>query len=262
MRHNASTVRCVATLMVATLLMAGCASDHGGARRTFRFGITTGNPPIAFKEGGEIRGFEVDCARLIASEFGREAVFVELAATNLVPSLLAGNVRMILPGAEASDARRERVNLTEPYLSLGLGAMIRASDVSMFGRGLDIRKAKLVVAAETGTPGAEYMRRYCFGASEKRLVALADAPSSLRAGEIDIFIHDLPVLQWVAGKEGEDLCVPDIVLIRRELTWGIRKSSNRFLRRLNRLIRQWKEEGRIERTLRAWKTDRKDTKPE
>jgi len=262
MRHSAPTARCAAILMVAALFVTGCASNRAGKRKTFRFGITPGNPPIAFKEGVEFQGFEVDCARLIAAEFGREAVFVELSATNLVPSLLADNVRMILPGAESSDERRVRVNLTEPYLSLGLGVMIRTSDADAFVRGLDIRKAALVVAAEEGTPGAEYMRRYCFGAKEKRLVALADAPAILRAGQIDIFIHDFPVLQWVAREEGEDLRVPDIVLIRRELTWGIRKSENRFLRKLNRLIRQWKDEGRIEQALRAWNSNRKGSKPE
>jgi polar amino acid transport system substrate-binding protein len=73
-------------------------------------------------------GFEVDIMDAIAKRLGVRARFVQNQWSNLVPGLERGDFDIIMNGLEATEERKQRILLSEPYFVYAETLTIRAGD--------------------------------------------------------------------------------------------------------------------------------------
>jgi len=125
-------------LFVLVFFFSGCAAPLMESKPEeprplpLRVGVFPYYPPMIFKQTDEFRGAEADLAIRLAKMLGREAQFVELGWEQLIPALMEGRIDIIMSGMTITEARKARVNFTEPYLKMGLVTLMRAQDVSQF----------------------------------------------------------------------------------------------------------------------------------
>ena len=121
------------TAILFVALLTGCVSVQPASREgVLRIGITPDYPPLIFKTGEEIKGAEADFGNLLAKELKRKAQFIELPWEELIPALIGGKIDIIMSGMSITDARKVRVDFTEPYMKSGLMALMRAEDAPRY----------------------------------------------------------------------------------------------------------------------------------
>jgi polar amino acid transport system substrate-binding protein len=125
-------------LAVLALVGAACSGpEEGGgtlaairARGELTWGADIqGGEPFVYEDPANPRrliGFEVDIMDAIARRLGVRARMVQYTWSNLVPSLERGDFDVAMNGLEATDERKRRILLSEPYYIYAETLTIRA----------------------------------------------------------------------------------------------------------------------------------------
>jgi polar amino acid transport system substrate-binding protein len=132
MTRGLAVVACVVAL-------AGCGDEapgHGGTLAQIRArgeitwgGDVQGGEPYVYEDPAQpshVIGFEVDVMDAVARRLGVRARMVQYGWANLVPSLERGDFDVIANGLEATDERRERLRLSQPYFIYAETLTVRA----------------------------------------------------------------------------------------------------------------------------------------
>jgi glutamate transport system substrate-binding protein len=151
-------MRLLAVLLGLTLLAAACGDDDDDAttddttedttEATFAAGssmarfqeegtITVGvkydQPGFGLQNPttGEVEGFDVEIAELIADALGVEVEFVESVSRNREPFLQNGTVDIVVATYTINDARKQVIDFAGPYFVAQQDIMVRADDDSI-----------------------------------------------------------------------------------------------------------------------------------
>jgi ABC-type amino acid transport substrate-binding protein len=160
-----------------------------------------------------------------------------------------------------TEERSLTVRFVEPYMHSGQMALIRTADLQRLG-GLDaIYDAKARIGFEEGTTGAEFAREALFEEKLEPFATVDDGVRALRAGEIDVFIHDAPTVWRIGGATDEkELLGLFAPLTEESLAWAVRPTDEELAHTLDALVRQWKRNGTLQSILNRWVTQRVEVK--
>ncbi len=216
-------------------------------------GVTPNYPPIIFTQVGDIAGVEVDLARLLAKELGKQVQFVELSWENQVPALLARNTDIIMSGMSITEARKIRINFSDQYLNSSLVAMMRVEDAQIYNSIENVKYGSSNVGVVAGTTSDVFVRRNFPNALNILALQKADyAPTELERRSIDIFVHDAPSIMWLVSENEADLTALREPLNEESLAWGMRKDDQELLMKVNSILNKWKKDGTLNRVLLKW----------
>ncbi|MDR2432831.1 MAG: ABC transporter substrate-binding protein [Puniceicoccales bacterium] len=73
------------------------------------------NPPYEFTRSGEIVGFDIDMAKIIAEKLGKSLVIKDVPFPSLIPALVSKQGDFAMAAITPTDARRENVDFSIPY---------------------------------------------------------------------------------------------------------------------------------------------------
>jgi polar amino acid transport system substrate-binding protein len=251
--------------LLAILLLAGCSlmgkSGHA-SDGSLRVGVAPDYRPISFKENGHLAGIEIDLAQQIGKETGRRIKFVELPFSDLMQALLDDRVDVLMAGLSVTEERSLTVRFIEPYMHSGQMALIRAEDIQRLG-GLDaIYDAHARIGFEENTTGAEFAREVLSEQKLEPYTTVDDGVRALRAGEIDVFIHDAPTVWRIGGATDETQLVGLYAPLTEEsLAWAVRPTDEALAETLDALVRQWKKNGTLQGILNRWISQRVEVRP-
>ena len=85
---------------------------------------TDTNVPIENVPGGYAEGYDVQFARIIAEQLGRELVIVKLSWDGLIDALNQGQIDAIIAGMMDTAERRESINFSDAYHETVYGIML------------------------------------------------------------------------------------------------------------------------------------------
>lgn len=158
-------------------------------------------PPFCFTdENGELVGFDVDIAKLIAkSMFEDESKieFVTVTSEGRWPAVLSGRADFGIASTTIYPSRAMRVAFTRPYIDSGISILVRED------AGIDsleeLNSADYVLANLSNPQMADRAARFV---PETRLLTF-DTPSAMflavRSGQAHAMQMDTPVLNWYAA---------------------------------------------------------------
>jgi polar amino acid transport system substrate-binding protein len=164
-------------------------------------GVTSEVPPFgAVDDKGNLEGFDIDVARLVAKALFEDPNKIELkkiafpARWNAVAS---GEVDFGIMVTTIWPDRLARVNFTRGYIRSGLSVLAR-SDVAS-GAWADLNKAQYTIAI-LDTPSERKLRaQYLPNAKEIILGSEADMLTAVRTGRAQGLFIDAPVAAWRAA---------------------------------------------------------------
>jgi polar amino acid transport system substrate-binding protein len=218
-----------------------------------RVGVSTNAPPIIFKQGGRITGLEADFAREFATYLGKSLHFVELKWDKQVTALLNNQTDIIMSGMTKTTLREARVSFSTPYFRSGQMALIRMKDAASFRTGFYSIRDELAIGAVEDTTG-EFFVLEQFGDNKTVTFSKStDGVEALIKGEIDIFIHDAPVIMYL-GSENENRRVTPVYSLFTEeyLAWAMRKDDTRLLDAANGFLQEINDNGRLKQMIQRW----------
>lgn len=250
-------------LMLAALIVAGCnpsvynpAQQRVGAsgKQLLRVGISTNSPPLAYKQGSNIIGLEADFARQLAAYLDRELVFVEMSWDKQLPALESGKTDIIMSGMTITPKREYRVAFANPYMRSGQMLLFKATNRRQFSAGLfSLMGDSPVIGVIEGTTGDYFITETINRPRLIRFPTSAKAVKALIDGEIEVFVHDTPIICHYAAINEKAHLTPLLEMITEEyLGWAVNRGNPLLLEKVNAFVDENRKSGRLQATITRW----------
>jgi ABC-type amino acid transport substrate-binding protein len=241
-----------ALLCVASLI--GLETGHANEDApSLRIGISVSGAPMAFVERGVLRGLEVDLAHALAKAMDRQLLLHEMPQPRLIDALRGGRIDLVMSTLQATDLDALGLTASAPLLRTGQMALIRQEDIAIYGRLVDIITTTARVGYQRGSAGARFVQA---NLSEAERVPVANPVwgiAALRAGDIDIFIHEATTIWAVAGNPNERALLGIFLPLTDErLSWVMRAEDELLRRNVNSIIRTWRDSGSLTGLINRW----------
>ncbi len=171
-------------------------------------------PPLAFRDKqGELVGFEIDIARLIAKELLGDAnkiEFVVVQSEGRFPAVLSGKVDFAIAATTIYPQRASKVAFTHPYMDSGTAVLVR-KDANV--RSLDdLNNPKFTITGQNNPQNAERAKRFV----PKAKTVWFDSPSELflavKSGRATAMQTDTPIADYYALQNKDMVVLPDMLV--------------------------------------------------
>ncbi len=199
-------------------------------------------PPFEYREGGEIKGIDMEIARLIADELGMELEIIDVAFDSLMPMVFSGQADFAMAGLTRTDYRNDIVDFSDSYIGNSQRIIVTqdsgietSGDLSGKVVGVQVNTAGDVCSFDLEAEGAA-VERYTKG---------SQAVQALVQGDIDaVLIDDGPAQIFVERESG--LKILEEPFTDDEFAVAVKKGNSELLERINRVLDQLKESGELD----------------
>ncbi len=232
--------------MLAGLGLAGC----GGGKDVSKLVVGTEAtfPPFELTNAaGEIVGFDVDLIEAIAADQGLTLEWRNMEFDSLIAALQSGNIDLAVSGLSITEARRQQVAFTEPYLEAGLVIAVAAGNTSITG--VDDLAGKVVAVQQgaTGAALAEELKAAGKIGSLKYFPNVSVAMLEIANGGAVALINDRPVTEAYAAQRPGAVRILPAVLQSDAYGFAVAKGRPELLAKINAGLANVKAAGLIEK---------------
>ena len=213
-------------------------------------------PPFEFIDeiSGQIEGFDIDLARLLAERLapgaGLSARVVTVGFDGLYDALLAGRCDVVLSALPYEAMRTQDVVYSVAYFNAGLVLLVR-EDVAEIESLDDL--ARRVVGVEWGfvPQGSTHQKEFLRSLGARRYDTAEDVLRALQAGEVEAAIVDrITALAYTRECEGLEFVGEPLHDVNYVIP--VRPGSFRLLGELNRVLLEMREDGTLEALQQKW----------
>ena len=213
---------------------------------------TTGDyRPLSFREAdGTYWGFGIEVAQEIARNLGVEIEFVKTSWPTLTTDVLAEpqTFDMAIGGITITDARREKMLMSEGYLANGKTILCRASEADRFRSLADIDKAEVRVMVNPGGLNEKFANENLTHATIIVHQKNEEIPTLIAEGGADLMITEITEAPYYVQADTR-LAAP---LLNAPFTHGqigvlMKKGQEDLLQMVNNKIQEMKADGSLRR---------------
>jgi len=160
----------------------------------FRVGMSGSQPPFCVKsKSGELIGYEVELAKLLANAMGVELKIVEKPFGELLGALEAGEVDAVMSGMTMTPERNVRVAFVGPYMVSGKSILTTSTALAAIDEASDIDQSDIRLAALAGSTSQKFVERLI---PKAKLTTTSDYDEGVKAvmeGKVDAMVADFPI---------------------------------------------------------------------
>jgi len=222
-------------------------------RGELRIGLEAGYMPFEMLDkGGQMIGFDVDLARLMARQLGVPLKLVNQSWDGIIPALLTGKFDVLMGGMTITTERAQRVDFCDPYLTIGQTVLLHGRLADRIRSYRDLDTPEFTVLSKLGTTGEIATRKTFKRAQIRTFEHEADAVIEVRNGRAAAFVYDLPFNAVIAAQYPGKLVHLKEPFTREDLAWAIRKNDPALLAWLNRFLAGLKADGTYQALYKKW----------
>jgi polar amino acid transport system substrate-binding protein len=196
-----------AVVSVAALGVASAsASPARSASSKLTFCTDISYPPEESFKGTKAVGSDIDIGNAVAKLMGKTAVFKNTVFDSIIPALLTKHCDAIISGMNDTAKRRKQVDFVD-YLKVGQTVMVKRGNPKHIRSLADLSGKSISV--ESGTTNRDFL-----AAESTKLVKQGkkpisiktfpkdtDAAAALKAGKVDAYFGDSPVVVFYIAKD-------------------------------------------------------------
>ncbi|MEZ5932606.1 MAG: transporter substrate-binding domain-containing protein [Alphaproteobacteria bacterium] len=189
---------------------------------------------------GELAGFDVDIAKALCEQMGRECEIVAQDWDGIIPGLVQEKYDAIVASMSITPERLESIDFTDPYYSNYLalvakdGGSMSVDDVE--GKAMGAQRS--TIASEWAEDN--YGRRGDIKLYDTQTAAYGD----LTAGRIEVLVSDyLPVAEWLKDNPDYSL-IGEKIDIDDKIGIGIRKGEDDLKQAFNDALKAIRDNGK------------------
>lgn len=175
---------CLLLLISSFILISSCNEQKN--QNTLRFSTSAEYPPFEYIENGEIKGFDIDLAKLIAKELGKEAVFDNMQFSTVLPALNSGQDDVAIATITITEERKKNFDFSIPYYFEGMAAVF---DISQPVKEISQLTGKKI-AVQLGSVMEIWLHQNFPNAEITALDNNNQAIEALIAGHVDVVLMD------------------------------------------------------------------------
>lgn len=229
-------------------------STSGNSGAPLKVGISTNMPPLVYKNSGRLQGLEIDLAQQLGDYLKRDIKFVELSWDQQIPSLEAGKIDIIMSGMSITPKRAYRVSFAQPYMRSGQMLLVRMDQARLYSSGIfSLMGNKPAIGTIKNTTGDYFITKTINRANLTRYRTSKQAVEALKKGEIDVFVHDAPVICHYAALNEANRLTPILQIANEEqLAWAVNKMDQKLLDQVNSFITTSRGNQSMEQSVKRW----------
>lgn len=204
----------LALIFVLTLSIVGCSSDSNSTddqvqsdESVIRIGMEANYTPYNWTQnsdangaypisagGGYAGGYDVEIAKIIADELGKELVIVKSDWEGLTPALNSNMIDLIIAGMSPTEERKESINFSDPYYTSEYVIVVRSDSDYVDSTSLeDFSDAK--ISAQLNTFNYSLVDQIPNVSKEQAMDSFSSLIVALSSGTIDGYISEVPAAQ-------------------------------------------------------------------
>lgn len=196
--------------------------------------------PYEYYADGEIVGVDVEIAKEIALELGKELVVKDVAFDSIIHEVKSGKADIGVAGISYSNERAKQVDFSVNYTSSRQIVVVRKN--SVIDSVDDIENKK--IAVQLGSVADIYVSENYKGKNIVREKKYLAAIQDLKDRKVDCVVMDeLPALEMV--RENSDIRILNDILVEDYYGIIVDKGNEELLSVVNRVIERLKQDGKI-----------------
>jgi len=226
-------------LLISLIAVTGCSKK----KETIVMGTNAAFPPFEFiggEAGNEVVGFDVEIAKEIAKDLGKELKIEDMEFDTLLTALNANKIDFVLAGMTINPKRAESVNFSEPYYEATQAVIVR-KDQSAIKTIKDLKGKKISV--QLGTTGNDLASKHTAESNISAFNTGFEAVMELKNGKVDCLIIDQqPALNFVS--KNPELKILSFNFDPEYYGIAIRKDDKELLNSVNKTLKRLKSSGK------------------
>ena len=203
-------------------------------RGKVRVGISLFTPWAMKTETGNLIGFEVEVAKMIARDLGVEADFRVYIWEDIIPALQKGQIDVIIAGMSITPARALQLNFTIPYAESGV-SLATNTKMTEEVKGLrELNQPEIKVATVSKTLGSD-LARLLFDKADRQVFATSDeAEKAVLEGKAHAYVASSIETTFLALEHPSKIDLPlSEPLLVSVAGMGVKKGEQELLNFLN-----------------------------
>ena len=196
-----------------------------------------------------IIGYDIDIIKAIGNAVGLEVSISNQAFDTLIEALESGRIDAVISGMTITDARRQRVDFSEPYYNAAQVIVVTGNTKGI--ETIEDIKGKLI-GVQLGTTGA-IMAEEAMGENNpdlKQFRKYNEVFSELRLGRIDAIVVDLPVAEAYI-KQFPTLKISSAPMSEEQYGIPVKKGSP-LLQQINEGLKKIRASGEYDELTTKW----------
>ena len=161
---------------------------------TFRVGMSGNQPPFSVvSKSGEMIGYEVDLANILADAMGVEVEFVKKPFGELLAALEKGEVDAIMSGMTMTPQRNLKAAFVGPYVVSGKSILTKSATLATLEDAEEIDRSTLRITALKGSTSERFVKNIL---EKTTYIGVDDYDAGVQMvidGKADALVADFPI---------------------------------------------------------------------
>ena len=161
---------------------------------TFRVGMSGTQPPFTvISKTGDLIGYEVDLANILANAMGVKVEFVQKPFGELLSALEKGEIDAIMSGMTMTPKRNLKAAFVGPYIVSGKSILTKSSTLAALNEAEDIDRSSITVVALKGSTSEKFVKKVL---EKTTYVGVDDYDAGVQMvidGKADALVADYPI---------------------------------------------------------------------
>ncbi len=225
--------------------------DTVKTRGTLKVAMEGSYPPFNFKDQktGQLEGFEVDVAKLLAAKLGVTPEFTTTEWSGILAGLGAGKYDVILNQVGITEARQKAFDFSQPYTLSSAQLIVRKDEKRNFTSLESLKGFKLGLGQGTNF---EQKAKAVPGIDVKTYPSSAEYLADLASGRIDAAMNDSLLVSYLLKNSGLSLKAGAPIGDIDQIGIPFRKGNPKFQAALNHAINDILNDGSFKRVSVKW----------
>lgn len=231
-------------LLGAAFLVSGCKEDN--SKHKIVFSTSAEYPPFEFQVKGELKGFDIDLAKMIGEELGEEVVFDDRQFSTILPALQEGMADAAIATITIIPERQANFDFSHPYYTESLAIVFPKESAIKSKEQLKGKK----IACQLGTTMEYWLKKHVPEAILSPIDNNNQAIETLKAGHVDGVMVDTFQAKAFSQKNPE---LAYEVIAQADTGYGIAfKKGSPLKDKVNKALKSLESKGAIKALNDKW----------
>lgn len=253
-KKNRTVASFLAAFLLAGASVAAHATDLLGtvkARGTLKVALEGTYPPFNFKDPktGELTGFEVEVAKLLAAKLGLKPEFTTTEWSGILAGLGAGKYDVIINQVGITDERQKAFDFSDPYTLSSAQLIVRKDEKRQFNSLEDLKGKKLGLGQGTNF---EQKAKSVPGIDVRTYPGAPEYLADLASGRLDAALNDSLLVGYLLKSSNLPLKGGAPVGSIDKIGIPFQKGNPEFKAALNKALADIKKDGSFKQVSVKW----------
>jgi polar amino acid transport system substrate-binding protein len=210
------------------------------------FSTSAEYPPFEYMEKDKLTGFDIELAKLVAKELGKEAAFENMQFSSILPALINGQVDAAISTITITEERKKNIDFSDGYYTETLATVFKNEQPITDKSQLESKK----VACQMGTTMEIWLKKQVPSAEVITFDNNNQVIEALKADHVEVVLMD-GAQAYVFSQKNRGLSFAKIA--QSEAGYGIALNKGSALKdKINQALKSLESKGEIRKLEEKW----------